>query len=118
MRKSLTITCSLIISAVIILTGGLAVAWDTIHPKEIMSKSIEKACHRAVKKAAPLGYRDIENIAYVRQKPSVGVAEGRFSAKYGPDEWVGVVWTCNIHPKNKRVISLQVEKDQTRRNFF
>ncbi len=118
MRKSLTITCSLIICTVVVLTGGLAVAWDKIHPKAAMSKGIENACYRAVKKATPLGHRDLETISYDLHEPNIGVAEGRVLARYGQDQWTDVAWTCSIHPKYKRVISLEVEKDQRRHDFF
>lgn len=118
MRKSLTVACSLIICAVTILTGSLAIAWDKGDPNTTVSERIEKACHRAVKKAVPLGYRGIETISYVKRKPNVGVAEGRVMAKYGQDGWVDVAWKCNIHTRSKRIINLEVKEDRRRRNLF
>lgn len=118
MRKNLTIICSLIISVVTLLTGSLAIAWDKDDLNATMSKSIEKACHRAVKKATPLGYRGLETVSYIQQMPSAGMAEGRVMAKFGQDDWVDVAWTCNIHPRSKRIFNLEVKEDRRRRNVF
>lgn len=114
MHKRFMIPGSVISCAIIILAGGLALAWDKGQPLVAIDQRVEKACHRAVKMRAPLGYRDIRTIAYSQQTERSGVAEGRIMARYSQEEWVDVDWTCNIHPGSNEVIRIEVTKHRTR----
>jgi hypothetical protein len=93
--------------ALVSVIGGLAAAWAGNRQAPI-DQRVERACHHAVGKRVPLGYRDIETVSYDQATQTSTLVKGRIMARYGDDEWIDVDWTCDIHPKSNQIKRIQV----------
>jgi hypothetical protein len=117
MQKKFLLSVGLISFSLVSAIGGLAVAWDG-SLQVALDRRVERACHRAVGKRAPLGFRDIETVSYSQNADSSILVEGSVMARYGQDEWTTVDWTCDIHPKNKKITRIEVSSGRPRHGLI
>ena len=102
---------STICGALALIVGMVAIPWSAGLSAVDIDPKLERACHRAIERRAPLGHQDIETSTYVETAPNHGVAEGRILARYTGDQWMTFYWACHVHPMSGRVKHSEVRRD-------
>lgn len=105
LRLNKTLT-GLATSAVILLSGGLAVALDSdVDPT--VEQRLMRACERGVEVGSPQGHRDMAIAGYQRETPLIGIVKGSLKTQIPSKRWAKVNWTCRVHPKSGRVLRVE-----------
>lgn len=104
MCRSTILAVSLLVSSLVLVIGGLAVAGGQDDHVVALDQHIERACHREIKKRSSFGHRDIQTLGYHLESSSVGLAKGSIKAHYAADRWATMNWTCRVHPRSGRIL--------------
>lgn len=117
-HKWLIVSGCLIGGLVIVFLGDATRSWAFGMFSVAIDQRLEKACHRAVAKRAPLGHRDIETTVYDDEGDDVAIAEGVMMARHDPSTWIKVAWTCHIKPKSGFIVHSEVKAASGRQKAF
>jgi hypothetical protein len=104
MCRSTIIAVSLLVSSLVLVIGGLAIAGSLDAEVMAIDPHVERACHREIKKRSSFGHRDIQTLNYDLESSSVALAKGSIKAHYAADRWATMKWTCRVHPGSGRIL--------------
>ncbi len=91
----------------LLVSGGLAIAYGHGDEALALDRHKEFACLRKLDKRTMNGQRDMKITSYRLESPDVGVATGSFQTEFRPGRWTPLAWTCRLHPESGRVYSVE-----------
>ncbi len=98
---------SVIMSALVLVSAGLAIAMNHDDIVAADEQRLKRVCERKVSERTPNGKREMKAVSYRLESPHVGVAKGSFKTEFRPNRWTPLSWTCRLNPKSGRIISVE-----------
>ncbi len=96
-----------VVGALVLMSGGLAIAFSYDDGEAGVDRHTELACLRKIDKRIKNGQRDMKILSYSLESPNVGIAKGTFHTEFRPGRWTPLAWTCRVHPTSGRVFSVE-----------
>lgn len=109
MDKSEWIKFGIVSGVLMSMIAGVMVIWKLSQPEFEISPLVEAACFREIDKRTPLGHRGLVTFDYYEEGSTLGIANGALETQHSPGAWMQVYWTCRVHPKSRRVATVEFE---------